>query len=399
MRILQLCNKPPLPPVDGGAMGLHFLTECLLEQGCEVKVLSVASAKHPVLWDRLPKEYLDATGFEAVEVDLSVHPIDAGVSLLCGDSYNVKRYESPAFEQRLTAILKEQRFDIVVVESIYLTPYLPAIRKYSDAKVVVHCHNVEHEIWRRNALQERQPMKRWYLKKLALSLRMYELEHLSHYDAVVCVAATDAATFRKECPSLRKPMFVLPFGVVPPKEEPTAPSSKVYHLGAMDWLPNQEGVRWLAHEVWPLVRQQCPDAELYLAGRRMDNKMMAWQLPGVHPVGEVEDAAQFLEDKGICLVPLFAGSGIRVKMIEAMAAGKAVVSTSIGVQGIEAQNGEHLLIGDTAADFAHQVVRLLHDDALRLSLATKGRQLIDQHYNRHLLSQQIFTFFNNIIER
>ena len=152
-------------------MAMHCVTEGLLEQGCEVKVLSVCSDKHPVR--ELPEDYVAATGFEAVHLDLDVHWLDAGVSLLCGESYNVRRFESRAFEDKLKEVLQREHFDVVHVESIYLAPYLPTLRKYSDAPVVLRAHNVEHQIWRGMALREHRLAKRWYLKKLALALRMY----------------------------------------------------------------------------------------------------------------------------------------------------------------------------------------------------------------------------------
>lgn len=403
MKVLQLCNKPPYPPIDGGAWGMHFLTECMLEKGCEVKVLSVASDKHPARLEAMPESYRKTTRFEAVHIDLDVHMLDAGVSLFCGESYNVKRYVSREFEARLIEILKEEDFDVVHVDSIYLTPYLPAIRKYSQAKVILRAHNVEHQIWDRMAKQEPKLMKRWYLKKLALALRMYELDHLNDYDAVTCFTRQDADYFRNtpgpEGKRLKRPVAVLPFGIEGVMDEFHPGQATVYHLGAMDWMPNQEGVRWLMDKVWPKVLKECGDAQLYLAGRRMSQEMMSMKREGIVMVGEVPDAADFLRDKGICVIPLFSGSGIRVKMIEAMARGKAVVSTTIGLQGIDAVDGEHLLVADDEDTFARQIVRLLKEDDLRQRLVTNARELVKNNYDKHQLAGRMMDFYQQVMEQ
>lgn len=404
MKVLQLCNKPPYPTVDGGTMAMHCITEGLLAEGCEVKVLSVCSEKHPAQRDRMGEEYLRRCRFESVQIDLSLHWLDALVCLLCGESYHVKRFISKEFEAKLVEVLRQEEFDVVHLESIFMAPYLPAIRKHSRARVVLRPHNVEHQIWRRIAQQERHPLKRWYLKKLALALRMYELEQLPQFDAVLCITPDDARCFKELIPSLRKPVWVIPFGIetTPHASEGGAVpkgGQRAYHLGAMDWMPNQEGVRWLAHEVWPLVQRQCAEAQLFLAGRRMPQEMLEWQLPGIHVEGEVPSAEAYMADKSICLVPLFSGSGIRVKMLEAMAAGKAVVSTSIGLQGIEAQDGEHLLVADTAEDFAHQIVRLLQDSALVEHLSTQARQLVSSRYDKRQLARQLIQFYNTLLEQ
>ena len=124
MKILQLCNKPPYPPIDGGTIAMNSITQGLMAEKCSVKVLSVCSDKHPVKKELLTEDYLEKTQFESVYVNLNVKVLDASVALLTGESYNVKRYESQEFAKKLASILKSETFDIVHVESIFLTPYL-----------------------------------------------------------------------------------------------------------------------------------------------------------------------------------------------------------------------------------------------------------------------------------
>jgi glycosyltransferase involved in cell wall biosynthesis len=401
MKILQLCNKPPFPPVDGGTMAMNSITQGLLQEGCEVRVLAVETDKHPVQ-KGLPATYREATHFESVYIDLGIKPLPAAVAMLCGESYHVKRYHSEAFAQKLKEILQQESFDIVHVESIFLTPYVPLIRKYSQAKVILRAHNVENLIWRRVAQSERNGLRRWYLKHLSLTLRAYELEHINDYDGVACITHRDADYFRDN--GCRRPLAVIPFGVANGKrqtanEEQESEPYSLFHIGAMDWLPNQESIAWMLDKVWPVVHREIPQAHLYLAGRKMPEQWAKAIIDGVTVVGEVPDAAKFIADKQINIVPLLSGSGIRVKIIEAMSMGKAVVSTTVGAQGIDYTDGVDLLIADTPETFATQIGRLVADDAYRRSVGEAAARLVAEEYNIRNLTDRLTRFFQEIIER
>ena len=397
MKVLQLCNKPPYPPVDGGTMAMDSITQGLLDRGCQVKVLSVKTDKHPVRESQIPAEYLQQTGFEAVYVDLGVKPFPAVGALLSGESYHVKRYVSRDFASTLRRILQAEQFDIIHVESIFLTPYVPLIRKYSKAKVILRAHNVEHLIWKRIAVSCRNPFRRWYLKHLSLTLRAYELEHLSDYDGIVCITRNDADRFLAD--GCRRPVVSIPFGVQPQdissvEEEPDS----LFHIGAMDWMPNQESIQWLLDEIWPVVHGQVPRAKLYLAGRKMPEAWMQARIPGVTIVGEVEDAMQFIGSKMINIVPLLSGSGIRVKIIEAMSVGKTVITTTVGAQGIDYTDGVNILIADTPQGFADQIKRCLDDDAFCRSVGQAAARLIAEQYNVGLLTDRLLDFYNKQLQ-
>ena len=397
MKVLQICNKPPYPPVDGGTMAMNSITQGLLSSGCQVKVLSVMTDKHPVKEDLMPQAYRQQTAFEAVYVDLGVKPFPAIGAMLGGESYHVKRYISQQFAAKLRQILQNEQFDIVHVESIFLTPYVPLIRKHSKAKVILRAHNVEHLIWKRIALSCRNPFRRWYLKHLSLTLRAYELEHLADYDGIVCITRNDADRFLAA--GCRRPVISIPFGVQPPAvpqvdEDPDS----LFHIGSMDWMPNLESIKWLLDEVWPVVHQQVPRARLYLAGRKMPEQWMNSHIDGVTVVGEVPDALQFIGSKKINVVPLLSGSGIRVKIIEAMSVGKAVVTTTVGAQGIDYTDGVNILIADTPQQFADQIKRCLDDDAFCRSVGQAAAHLIAEQYDVDTLTKQLLDFYNKCLQ-
>ena len=378
---------------------MNSITQGLIAEHCTLKVLTMCSDKHPVKKNLITEEYCTNTQFESVYVDLKINMLDAFVALLTGESYNVKRYESHEFAKKLASILKEDTFDVIHVESIFLTPYLPLIRKYSKAKVILRAHNVEHLIWERIAKCTKNIFKRWYVKKLALALKVYELEHISQYDGIACITQKDADYFIKA--GCRKPIVSIPFGIIAPDtmdnvdEEPNS----LFHIGSMDWIPNLEGVNWFLEKVWPKVLNEVPQARMYLAGRKMPQTLMNTEYRNVSIVGEVPDAMYFIESKKINIVPLLSGSGIRVKIIEAMSVGKTVISTTIGAEGIEYTDGKNILIADTPDEFVMQIKRCIADDEFCAEIGNNSYDLVANNYNNELLTQKLLTFYNKMIEK
>lgn len=375
---------------------MNSVTTGLLESGCEVRVLTICSDKHPLQQEHLTEEYRQQTRIEAIHIDLSIHPIGAAVALLCGESYHVKRFESKAFAERIAEILKDEEYDIVHLESLYLTPYVPVIRQHSQARIVLRAHNVEHLIWQRMAQSEKNLLKRWYLKKLALALRMYECEHLNDYDGIVSITEKDADFFRQA--GCRKPVVPVPFGIAPePVEHVDEEPGSLFHIGSMDWMPNVEGVNWFLDEVWPTVHRQLPQVRLYLVGRKMPEEMMQREIAGVTIVGEVPDAMYFIGSKQINIVPLLSGSGIRVKIIEAMSAGKTVISTHVGAEGIHYTEGENILIADTAEEFAAQIRHCMEDADDCRRIGENAYSLILQEYSIEHTTEKILNFYNTLL--
>ena len=145
MKILQLCHKTPLPAIDGGCIAINNITQCLLDSGMDVKVVAVATPKHPFMVSAFSKSYLEKTRFESVYIDTTPHKIEALKTLFTGNSYQISRFYHKNMVNKLTQILKSETFDIIHIESIYMAPYIPLIRKYSKAKILMRLHNIEHQ--------------------------------------------------------------------------------------------------------------------------------------------------------------------------------------------------------------------------------------------------------------
>ena len=246
LKILQFCNKPPYPPKDGGAIGMHNVSQSYIDRGYDLQILSVNSEKHNVDIHSLPKEYLNTTNFEAVKLDLSVNIWTAFVNLFYTQkSYNISRFFSKKMDDKLSDILKSNTFDVIQIESIFLKEYLPTIRKYSKAKVVLRAPNVEFIIWQRLAEIEKSFLKRFYLNILAKRLKAEEIETFKMVDAIYTVTERDMTIIQSF--GVKVPITFVPTGIDVTKDINTSEIDvdypSLFHLGALDWMPNQEAIK------------------------------------------------------------------------------------------------------------------------------------------------------------
>ncbi|MCW5897864.1 MAG: glycosyltransferase [Flavobacteriales bacterium] len=400
MRILQLCNKPPWPPIDGGSKAMHNLMRGLVAAGHQVKVLCISTPKQGFQPSEVPREMARQTRMEAVYVDTRVNVVDAFTDLITADNYNISRFFSPDMDIRLIRLLSEETFDIVQLESLFMTPYIPTIRRYSKARVVLRSHNLEHVIQDRIATGERNFLKRPYRRFLAKQLEQYEMAVLDRLDGVAAISPTDAEHFKEH--GTKTPIASIPFGV-DPDEYPVDPRPSggrpvFFHLGSMDWLPNEEGVRWLLESVWPKVVKKRPDARLHLAGNKMPKDLMELELDGVQVKGRVKNALTYMQARQVMVVPLFSAGGMRVKIIEGMALGKAIISTPIGAEGIAHTEGRDILIGRNAQEFTQHMVALMDDPALAHRLGMEARKLVEKRYSDGSIVADLVAFYKRLLK-
>jgi len=399
LRILQFCNKPPFPPKDGGAIGMHNVSQGIIDFGHYLKILSISSDKHSVNINELPSGYIANTDFEAVFVDLSIKLGAAAFNLFYTNrSYNITRFYNQQLSKKLIEILQKQEFDIVQVESIFLKDYLPIIREHSNAKVVLRAPNVEFVIWQRLASIEKNPVKKMYLNILAKRLRKEELEAYNKFDAIYTVTERDLELMRTL--GAKSMMTYIPTGIDVTKNIDVADVKldypSLFHLGALDWMPNQEAVKWLLDKVWPGLHRKYPSLKFYIAGRRPPEWLSKLNMDGVEVIGEVKDAAAFMKSKAIMPVPLFSGSGMRVKIVEAMMLSKAVVSTDIGIEGIIHQNGKDVLIANKAQDFIDSISLLIDDKSTFENICNNAHLSAIKNYSHKSLSQKLNDFLMEI---
>jgi glycosyltransferase involved in cell wall biosynthesis len=391
MRVLQICLKPPFPEVDGGCKAMHAITQGFLDHKIEVKVLTISTPKHPFQKEKMPLSYLENTGIEQVFIDTKVTPWGVLTNFFSSKSYNLERFYNIDFENLIAKELQEKKYDIVLLETFFVTGYIEAIRAISNVKIVYQAQNVEHDIWELNAKKEKG-LKRWYLNFLAKRLKKAEIENIQKVDGIAPI--TDLDKNRLMELGAKVPMITIPFGINLSDynyETPHA-GSKVFHIGSMDWGPNQIGIKWLLENVWKAVAQKHRDAELNLAGRGMPSWLKEVKSLNVKVLGEVESAVDFINSNHIMVVPLLTGSGMRIKIIEGMVLGKLVITTAIGASGINYTDKKNIVIANTPTAFSDEINYYLEHQEEQLRIGEAARQLMKNEYDNSAIISQLIAF-------
>jgi glycosyltransferase involved in cell wall biosynthesis len=397
MKILQLCLKPPLPARDGGCIAMNNVTQGLLQAGHKVRVLTIFTHKHDLNPELMPDEYVEQTGIEGVFIDTRVNAVEAFASFLTSDSYNISRFFSTDFDIRLSKLLRKEDFDVIHLESLFMTPYVATIRRLSTSPIVLRSHNLEFVIWEKIAAGTSNFLKGTYLKYLTRKLKSYELSMLNEVSGIAAISEEDKN--RMLALGVKKRIRTIPFGVdlnqYPFNPEATSEVA-LFHLGAMDWGPNLEGVLWFLNTIWPSVHERFPQLKFYLAGRNMSDEIARLSLVNVEVVGEVDNAVSFMQSKAIMIVPLLSAGGVRVKIIEGLAMGRAVISTSLGAEGLDCEHGKQLLLADRKEDWLEAIELLLHDESARKSMALEGRKHVAAHFDIGAVTNQLVNFYKEI---
>ena len=395
MRILQLMNKVPWPPKDGGAIACLNLTKGFSMLGHEVTVLSMNTSKHHIRIEDMPADLRRKADFRLVEVPASITWIEATLNLLFSKvPYNAQRFISDEFSHELVKLLNEKSFDVIQLEGLYLCPYIPVIRKYSQALISYRAHNIEYEIWERTATLA-EGFRSKYLRNLSKRIKRFEESYLNTYDLLVPITDRDGVKLDKLGNS--KPRHTSQTGIdfaslVPTARKLEFPS--LFHIGALDWAPNQEGLIWFFNNCWPKIQSQNPELKFYLAGRNAPE----WferiiKLEGVVYLGEINDAYDFINSKAVMVVPLFSGSGMRIKIIEGMALGKPIVTTDIGTEGIPTENGKNILIANDVERFVDAINQLIHDRALSDRIGKSAIGFIQEKYDNLSQAEALVEFY------
>lgn len=400
MKILVLTKKFPFPLKDGESLAIHGLSKSLSELGCQVSLLAMNTSKHFFDGERLPEEMAHYQEVRTVAVNNDLSAFDAATNLLRGTSYHISRFHQQAYHDALGRWLREVEFDIVQLETLYLAPYLPTIRRLSSAQVVMRSHNVEHEIWERCCQNIGFAPKRWYLRHLTRQLRDYERSQLNQYDLLLPITHRDKKHFERL--GCRSTAYVLPIGLETrcgaPTYESYAAAPSLHFIGSLDWLPNLEGLQWFLHSVWPELHRRRPELEFHVAGRNMPPAIRALRMKNVIVHGEVESSCDFVSAHSISIVPLLSGSGMRAKILEAMSLGRVVVTTTVGLEGIKARNRRDLFIADTASQF----IQVIEDCVARGSkLERIGRNAyaaFHRHYDRRVLAGKLLDKYAQLLE-
>jgi glycosyltransferase involved in cell wall biosynthesis len=399
-RLLFLCQTLPYPP-DGGVNIRTFNVLRLLAAEFDVTALCFFRATECATPEQ---RRLGVEGLRPL-AETEVFPIpqehsrlrylaDHLRSVAGGRAYTIRAYESRDFRRRVEELVRTRRFDLVHLDSMDLVGYLPALR---GLPVVCVHHNVESELLRRRAGEERNPLASAYLRHQATLVRREERRGCPAVSLNVAVSAGDRDALATLAPGAR--WAVVSNGVDTARFAPAPPGrGDIVFVGGISWFPNADAMRWFTAEVLPLLRARGICNPVRWVGRAPDAvRDDQLRRSGVEMTGYVDDVRPYLAAASCFVAPLRVGGGTRLKILDAWAAGKAVVSTSVGCEGLDARHGENLLVADTAAEFADAVARVLADDELRRRLGTAARRTAEERYDWRVIGRGMLAEYRRLL--
>ncbi|MDZ4663950.1 MAG: glycosyltransferase family 4 protein [Bacteroidota bacterium] len=398
MRILQICNKAPYPANDGSSIAIYNMARGLCENNTELHLLTINTKKHFKEDDLVPQEFKTKTHYHSVYKDTSPSVIGAFFNLFSSNSYFISRFYFKEFDDALIQTLQKHTFDIVQLDGLFMAPYIETIKKFSKAKIALRAHNIEHLIWERHIVSEHKSLKKLYLKIQNSRLKNFEEDIFHKVDVIVTITNADKHYIHNQFPKLNITTCLTGVDLADYQQntEVKKQENTIFSFGSMDWMPNLESVDWFLNNCWDKIHAKHPNCKFIIAGRHMPQKFKTLQLPNVQIEENVSNNRDFYSTYDIMLVPLLSGSGLRIKLVEGLAYGKAIVSTSIGAEGIAIKKGEQMLIADSANEFISAVDRLLSSVAEKKRLEHNAKEFAKQYLENKLLTKELIDHYNKL---
>jgi len=397
LRILQIANRIPFPLHDGGSLAVQAMMDLQEKIPSSIRLFAPNASRNHISVQNLPERFSQQYRLRTFDLNTALAPFSMAANWLCShEPYHSIRFMQPIVWNELRRLLMEETFDIIQLEGPFLGGWLPMMREYSDATIVLRAHNVEHEIWSELATRTKNPLKKAYLSSQSSRLAAFELRLAQSVDGILAISQATAQFFAANTP---KPVEVLGSVVTTrPKPDPIPPErlKQLSFLGSLDWQPNREAVHHLLESWWPELHRKCPDMQLNIAGKNFPDALMRKKIDGVLMHGTVADAESFLKSHPVVVVPLRSGSGIRIKILEALALGLPIISSAKGVQGLDVEADVHYLAAENAEEFAQQCQRLREHPQLASRLGEAGHHFVSSHFGATVLAPKLSDFYRHL---
>ncbi|HEX7049747.1 MAG TPA: glycosyltransferase family 4 protein [Longimicrobiales bacterium] len=399
-RLLFLSHTLPFPPDEGAYIRTFNLLRILAREFEVTGLFFHRAATRPT--SEHVRRGLDGLR-EFGEVESFAIPQDRSRLRLLRDhlrsialrrAYTVFSYDSTPFRRRLRELLATRAFDVVHVDSLDLSGYLPELR---GVPVACGHHNVESSLLRQRAQAERSFLRRRYMAHQADLIAKEEAAWGPRVGLNVMVSEDDRALFQRLVPDART--VVVTNGVDTDAFRPSdhEPGTDLVFAGGYSWFPNRDALSYFCEEILPGIRGMRPEVSVRWVGRIPEAvRQDCERRHGIRFTGYVDDVRPLVQDAACYIVPLRVGGGTRLKVLDAWALGKAVVSTTVGCAGLVARPGENILIADTPADFARAVDRVLRDDALRRRLGEQGRRTAEMYYDWRVVGRVLLEAYRDL---
>lgn len=401
LNILWVKSGPLHPPDTGGKIRtLNMLRE--MNRSHRVTYLAL----HPESLPLHPDETTDPYAAEKLWVPFQEPArksprffAQLALSMLSSRPFALSKHYDRKLRQRLIELDDSGKYDLIVCD--FLAPALHFTGREWRTPVVLFQHNMESQIWARMARNHPKPWGRWFLSVQYRRMLSWEKKLSELFNGVITVSMEDSR-FARDCYGLDNVVGDVPPGVdthfFQPEVSSAPPQPVLAFLGSMDWLPNIEGVHWFVDHVYPAVKAAVPNVRLRIVGRRpgADIVALAKADPSIEVTGTVDDVRPCLRDAAALVVPLLSGGGTRIKILEAMALGLPVISTTVGAEGLPFRDGEHLLLADDPASFARSCSSLLTQAEKRRELALSAREEVVNHYSWAAAAGRFLTLSSSV---
>ena len=375
MNILWLKTEL-LHPVDKGGKIRSYNMLKALKRDCRITYLTLDDGTADSTARELAGEYchdLVCVPHRRREKFTTGFYVELALNLASDLPYAIKKYESPEMRQEIIRLLPKQRIDVLVCD--FLAPAVNVPRNLNCTTVLFQ-HNVEAMIWKRHYEVQTAAARKAYLYRQWQKMRAFEAKACRLFDSVIAVSREDRDQMQQEY-GLEN-VYDVPTGVDTTFFQPSGKiETRPHHLvftGSMDWLPNEDGIRYFTEQIMPRIKQTVPDVTLTVVGRDPYPSLveLSKRDPSVTVTGRVDDVRPYMEEAAVYIVPLRVGGGTRLKIYEAMAMEKPVVSTTIGAEGLPVKDGEEIVLADTPESFAEAVVRLLEQKDLSAQIGARA---------------------------
>ncbi|MCO5260612.1 MAG: glycosyltransferase family 4 protein [Crocinitomicaceae bacterium] len=394
MKVLQLTYRVPFPPTDGGAIGIYNITKGLSDNGCEIDLIAINTPKHTQPADAMlgmVNKQVDVF----VDTSISVFKLIRNV-LFRSIPYNIERFISKAVSDELKQLLTENNYDFIQIEGAFVAYYIDEIKKQTTAPIIVRTHNIEYVIWERLSLNESNWIKRYFYGHLAKRLKRFESVYYNKADGIAAITEEDKE--RLQGLNVTTPIEVIPAGVQLNsfKLKIEQKNDTVFSISALDWIPNIEGLNWFFETIWNGVLERKPSVQLHIAGKSTPDWLLNTNYPNTTIHGFVDDAAVFKQTYQLMLVPLLSGGGMRVKIVEGLALGKCIISTTIGAEGIDYSDRKNIVIADTPEEWIDAICYYLEHQNERMAIEANALDLANSHYENKAVTKKYIDLFSKI---
>jgi len=393
--ILFLTTRFPYPPDDGGK--IDTLTNIkILSRNYGVFLFYIGNKDER---EKELEKHINLQGLYSYTKDTKNNLIGIFINLFCKIPYTISKYHDYKIYKKIEEIIIEKNIDIVFIDHLHMAFYGKLIKeKFNGIKLILREHNAEYIFWKRIFKEEKNIIKKFIFWRQSLKILNYEKEIINIFDKCFMISPIDQLNLLRI--NLNAKTVVISTAMNIKKYQLSQTINTISHsmiyLGNFSWLPNLQGLLWFLREVWPEIIKEFSDAKIFIVGKNPSEEIIRFKGENVIVTGYVNDVKPWIAKAEIFLVPLFSGGGIRIKILEAMAMEKPVISTSVGAEGIGVSNMKNIIISDNKENFIKSIKLLFNNKKMRDNLSKNSKKLIEEKYSFEVIEKTLTQAIGNL---